>query len=319
MGTWRRLVVGIVLASGVLATSAMAQEVGPQPAPEQKGPVPPTSAWNGSYTQTIPIEIPEFRGIEPNLSLSYDSARGVRNISAAGGILGIGWSIDGLSAIERISGSRKQATNNSGAYTEDKAPSGRGVPVYNPDTGDLDDMPDDMYVLDGNQLVRCDRLLVPSDSPSCIAPAATANSKFSTRVESYARIRRFVNDNMWELTTKNGTTYTYSGENFIVSAGGSADFERTFRWTISEIKDRDGNIVRFDWQCPVPTIADLTDLEAIQAALEIDLAMQRWIHQVLQQRQHHDARRRGPVVFGTAQRQCLVFDWQDHSSGHAAA
>ena len=67
----------------------------------------PITAYNGSYTYSIPIEVPAFRGIEPKLKLSYDSARGVRNAPSTGSWLGVGWKLDGLSAIERVSGSWK--------------------------------------------------------------------------------------------------------------------------------------------------------------------------------------------------------------------
>jgi hypothetical protein len=48
------------------------------------GPAQPLTAYNGSYTYNIPIEVPPFRGLEPQLSLSYDSSRGVRNGGAIG-------------------------------------------------------------------------------------------------------------------------------------------------------------------------------------------------------------------------------------------
>jgi len=82
--------------------AAAAQQIAPPIAPQSKGPQPPVTAWNGSFTQSIQIEVPAFRGLEPGLSLSYDSSRGLRNIPSAGGLLGVGWSLDGLSVIEKI-------------------------------------------------------------------------------------------------------------------------------------------------------------------------------------------------------------------------
>ena len=49
----------------------------------------------GSYTETIPISVPPFHGIEPKLSVTYKSAAG-------NGLLSVGWSLQGLSEIELI-------------------------------------------------------------------------------------------------------------------------------------------------------------------------------------------------------------------------
>jgi hypothetical protein len=43
---------------------------------------------NGSFQQSIPIEVPAFFGIEPKLALSYDSKGG-------NGPLGMGWRVGG--------------------------------------------------------------------------------------------------------------------------------------------------------------------------------------------------------------------------------
>lgn len=55
----------------------------------------------GAYTETIPIVVPPFHGIEPKLSLSYHSSGG-------SGLGGVGWSLRGLSVIESIPGAGYQ-------------------------------------------------------------------------------------------------------------------------------------------------------------------------------------------------------------------
>ena len=96
----RRLLAAVFLA--LITVTASGQEIAPPQPAEAKGPQVPLTAWNGSFAKTIALEVPGFRGLEPRLSLSYDSARGIRNIPNAGGLLGIGWSLDGLSVVSAI-------------------------------------------------------------------------------------------------------------------------------------------------------------------------------------------------------------------------
>jgi hypothetical protein len=86
----------------------------------------------GAYQTSIPIEVPSYHGLEPNLELAYDS-------SADNGWLGVGWNLSGLSTIERAS----------------PRP---GVPRY-----DLTDV----FLLDGMELVPCGRVEPEIQSPSC--------------------------------------------------------------------------------------------------------------------------------------------------------
>src|SRR5689334_22372254 len=70
---------------------AWADEIGPPVSSDSGGPKQPITAYNGSYTYSIPVEVPAFRGIEPKLKLSYDSALTIRNAGNVGSWLGIGW------------------------------------------------------------------------------------------------------------------------------------------------------------------------------------------------------------------------------------
>ncbi|HEY3357488.1 MAG TPA: RHS repeat-associated core domain-containing protein [Polyangia bacterium] len=75
-------------------------------------------AYTGQFTTSVPIAAPPFRGLQPEVALMYSSA-------GTNGIVGVGWSLAGGSAIERV------------------AP-GRGTPNW--DSADI-------YVLDGQPLV----------------------------------------------------------------------------------------------------------------------------------------------------------------------
>ena len=85
---------------------------------------------SGSFTTSIPIATPGFRGLEPNLSLVYNS-------SAGNSIMGVGWTLSGFPTIER------QGVDG-------------GTPSYDAT---------DTYRLNGSDLKPCGA----SASPGCVA------------------------------------------------------------------------------------------------------------------------------------------------------
>jgi hypothetical protein len=117
---------------------------------------------SGAATYAIPITVPPgIAGMQPNLSLTYNSQGG-------NGHLGVGWSLSGLSAITRCAPT--EATNRSRAPLDyGRAPEG-GVTK-------------DRYCLDGQQLIE--------------VGAGTDNSgkyvEYRTEVDSYSRIRAYTN------------------------------------------------------------------------------------------------------------------------------
>jgi Salmonella virulence plasmid 65kDa B protein len=95
-----------------------------------------SSLVQGGFTQAIPIEVPAYRGVQPQLELAYSSER--RN-----GFVGVGWGLSGLSVLMRTKG-------------------GRGIPRF--DSGDV-------FLLDGQELLPCATGIV---SPSCTAGGSHA-------------------------------------------------------------------------------------------------------------------------------------------------
>jgi RHS repeat-associated protein len=87
---------------------------------------------DGSYHQTLAVDVPAFHGLEPRVGVGYASGAG-------NGLAGWGWSLFGDSSIERTS-------------------RGRGVPA-------LDSS--DVFTLDGLELIPCAKQKTPG--PSCIA------------------------------------------------------------------------------------------------------------------------------------------------------
>lgn len=144
----------------------------PDGATDPKTVRPPDAAYNGSYTYSLPIKVPQFRGLEPKLRLTYDSNRGLRAGGSNPGEFGVGWSLGGLSEILRAS-------------------TGRGAPRF--DTSDT-------FMLDGEELVAC--------TPAMNAGCASAGTH-ATRVENYQRIKYDSASNTWEVTARDGTRYDY--------------------------------------------------------------------------------------------------------------
>ena len=198
-----------------------------------KGPSAPVNAWNGSYRQSIPVSVPAFRELTPNLSLSYDSASSVRSMSGVGGQVGLGWSLDGVSSIQRISGTPTPAANT------EKAISSRGLPAWG-----AAGFPSDAFALNGEELLKCSEVQVASSTPSCALTADTTTSllAFASHIESFSRIRQNTANNTWEITSGKGVKSIYRTTE-------STDSTQTYRWYISTVIDRRGNRVDYVWDC----------------------------------------------------------------------
>jgi RHS repeat-associated protein len=229
----------LALAAIVWSISAWAQEVAPPAALDRAGPKQPVTAYNGSYTYSIPIEVPAFRGLEPKLALSYDSARGIRNIAATGGWLGVGWKLEGLSAIERVSGSP--------AGTGEKKTGGRGSPAYG-----AAGLPADNFSLDGAELLACAQFQNAESTPSC---KTGVGGSHAARVENFLRIKALTASNAWEVTEKDGTLRRYEPR------PGAGAFGQTFRWHLKRLTDLRDNHVDLTWTCATGEACRLADIK----------------------------------------------------------
>jgi hypothetical protein len=127
----------------------------------------PQVQTTGSLTRMVPIEAPAFFGIEPHLALAYSS-------QAGNGLAGVGWSLSGVSTIER--------TRN-----------GRGTPRYDAN---------DVYVLDGQPLLTC---AVAASSPGC-----QVGGTHATKNESYLKIVFASAANTWTISALSGIRRVYA-------------------------------------------------------------------------------------------------------------
>jgi len=159
----------------------------------------------GAAVYNIPIDVPPgVAGMTPQLGLTYNSQGG-------NGLLGIGWSLTGLSAITRT-----------------------GTNMYNDEYIDgVDFDGNDQLMLDGQRLI----------------PINTEKTEFRTEIETFSKItcsgsagdgpEQFV------VKTKSGQILYYGSE-----ATGRIEAEgRTsiLTWCLNSIEDRQGNYIEFSY------------------------------------------------------------------------
>lgn len=186
----------IVLIPASFAPSAYATAVGATPGSHQVSP-------SGAFTYTIPIAVPPgTAGIEPKLSLSYNSQGG-------NGLLGMGWSLAGLSVIHRCPKTMVQD----------------GV------IGGVNYNANDRYCLDGQRLVAV--------SGTYGADA----TEYRTESESYSRIVSYGSQGSgpawWKVWTKSGQILEYGNTaDSRIEAQGKSE---VMLWSINKLQDTVGN------------------------------------------------------------------------------
>jgi RHS repeat-associated protein len=182
-------------------------------------PQPPQAMFNGSFTQSVPIEVPAFRGHEPKLRLVYDSNHGLRAGGMNAGWAGHGWHLEGASEIVRISPRR-------------------GAPKFDVT---------DTFMLDGEEMVAC---AAGMESPSCLHGGTHA-----MRVENYRRIAYDGPTNSWRVTRRDGTVDHYVAARAFSTEpdqpGNSTWAYHAFytRYLLQTSTDTNGNVVTYGYMC----------------------------------------------------------------------
>jgi RHS repeat-associated protein len=157
----------------------------------------------GAATYTIPIWAPPGpQGMQPRIALTYNSQQG-------NGIVGVGWSISGLSSIYRCNLT----------YAQDAAPAAVALV-----TGDG-------YCMDGQRL----RLTGGT--------YGTAGSTYQTEIANFVNVTAYGTAGSgpayWIAQDRNGRTYTYgNGGSSQVLANGTST---AISWLLNEVSDPAGN------------------------------------------------------------------------------
>jgi RHS repeat-associated protein len=182
----------------------------------------PQANNKGEARLSYPIELPPGRqGMQPSLALTYNSSGG-------NGWLGIGWDLQSptISVDTRW-----------------------GVPRYGVVPGLAGLRETESYLLSGEQLTP---LAHRDDVP---APRATGDKTFQTRVEStFLKIVRhgdLPSNNSWEVTDKQGVQYFYGGCTETSDPTTACTLRdgagNIFRWALREVRDRNGNGVKYSY------------------------------------------------------------------------
>lgn len=175
------------------------------------------SAGNLSYS--VPVDTPAFRGLEPSISLDYNSSRKTKVGGLYQGWLGYAWGVDGFDVVERAS-------------------PGFGLPSFDAT---------DIFLLNGEELVPC---VAGTVSPSC-----STGGTHATENESFQRIAFSSSSNEWTVTGRTGTVSTFRSVSAIVGTNPAAatpeyDLGKNYRWLLSSVTDTHGNSVSYAYACP---------------------------------------------------------------------
>lgn len=178
----------------------------------------PESLASGAFTQKIDIAVPAFHGIEPSISLQYESGLPLTYNGDGNGWLGVGWRLRGIPVIER--GVR-----------------GGGAPRFDAN---------DVYFLSGEEMIAC---VAGMTNPSCASGGTHA-----TRIESYRKIVRNTTTNVWTVFAKDGTKYEFRpvSETLPPPTGANADtlnLANNYRWLLRTVTDTNGNVVTYSYSC----------------------------------------------------------------------
>lgn len=186
---------------------------------------------SGAATYSVALVVPPgTAGMQPNLSLDYSS-------QGANGMLGLGWSLGGLSSIHRCGKTIAQ-----------------------------DDVNDRISFSNTDRLCLNGQRLVLVNLPVSDANYWASNAEYRTEIESFSRIKRLPNGG-FQVESKDGrvTTYGTSESSYVkpivgfVNSGATAEQPKIENkvgaqsWAVDTITDRVGNYVSYSYEQDLAT------------------------------------------------------------------
>jgi RHS repeat-associated protein len=174
---------------------------------------------DGASTYSIPLPVPPgTAGMAPQLSLNYSS-------NGSNGMVGLGWSLGGLSTIHRCPKTIAQ-DNLPGRISLDNA---------------------DRLCLDGRRLIRSDGSNPGTDVNAVDAAYWAAGAQYRTELESFARVTRQSNGG-FKVETRDGKIQWYGTDSttaFGTTVGGTVN--PPLFWALARTEDRSGNYVLYSY------------------------------------------------------------------------
>lgn len=173
---------------------------------------------DGAASYSIALVVPPgTAGMQPNLSLNYSSLGG-------NGMVGLGWSLSGLSSIHRCAKTIAQ-DGMPGRISFDNA---------------------DRLCLDGQRLIRVDGANPGTDVNAIDAVYWSTTAQYRTEIESFSRITRLAN-NGFKVEAKDGRIHYYGTDaNSAIPAQGRSDGQALL-WALARTEDRVGNYQAVDY------------------------------------------------------------------------
>jgi RHS repeat-associated protein len=225
-GFRRAVVLALVF---MLPTFAMADDTGEDQPSKQSATAPslkvPDIGGAGTLDYFYDIDVPAFYGVEPKISLNYSSTRKTKTGGPYQGWLGYGWGVNGFDVIERA------------------RPKG-SVPGF--DGADVADDGNDVFLLNGEELIKCGQAV--NDSASC--SIASSFDRYVSETENYLRIVRDRAENIWKITNREGSQMVLKPVRaFSGTDDGNVALARYSKWLIHTITDTNGNVVTYDYDC----------------------------------------------------------------------
>jgi Salmonella virulence plasmid 65kDa B protein/FG-GAP-like repeat len=175
---------------------------------------------SGAATYTVPIQVPlGINDMEPELALNYNSQGG-------NGLMGMGWSLSGLSSISRCPKTVVQD----------------GVRSV------VDFSPSDRFCLDGQRLMRVDAMGASNTTTNADSVYATADSEYRTENDVFSKIVFLGFGGGFQVKTKSGLVmeYGFTADSRVWFSGNPTSHV----WALSKVTDVSGNFMTISYVDP---------------------------------------------------------------------